>query len=76
MNRWVNDIREGEKERDCSWQVFVTLGGQNGLVVIISCWESNLDSLSLCVQACVHAAHLILCLQLVFMGVYLVSELL
>lgn len=44
--------------KNWSWQHFITLGSQKGLAVINPCWESNLDSLSLCVQVCVHSARL------------------
>ena len=42
---------EGVRERtDCGECVFITPGGQRGLVVMISCWGGSLDSLSLFVQ--------------------------
>lgn len=44
--------------KNWSWQHFITLGSQKGLGVINPCWESNLDSLSFCVQVCVHSARL------------------
>lgn len=53
---WMIQGRDAWK--NWSWQHFITLGSQKGLVVINSCWEHNLDSLP-CVQVCVHST----CLQ-------------
>lgn len=46
MGEWDEGVRE---RKHCSELIFITPGGQWGLVVMISCWGSSLDSLSLCV---------------------------
>lgn len=47
MGEWHNGVR---KRKYCDGWIFLTHVGQKGLVVMISCWGSNLDSLSSCVQ--------------------------
>lgn len=47
MGEWHNGVR---KRKHCDGWIFLTHVGQKGLVVMISCWGSNLDSSSSCVQ--------------------------